>query len=122
MSRPGNSDTATGTGSAARTVAVPAARTPDRGDPRPRAGSDGVGALPLAGQPGHGGTAFLRILQARGADGHDGSMYELICPECGDRAELDYSEVVPRLQWLRGPRPIAQGLAAYHKHLGIPWA
>jgi hypothetical protein len=124
VSRPGNSDTAAGTGSAARPVALSASRPPDRGDPRLRTGSDAEYVVPLAGQPGHGRTAFLRIQPAGSVDGHDGcsGLYELICPDCGDRPDLDYAEVVPRLQWLRGPRPIAQGLAAYHKHLGISWA
>jgi hypothetical protein len=50
------------------------------------------------------------------------SVYELMCPDCGDHPDLDYLEVAPRLQRLRGPRTLAEGLAAYHKHLGIPWA
>ena len=49
-------------------------------------------------------------------------VYELICPNCGDHPDLDYLEVAPRLQRLRGPRTLEEGLAAYHKHLGIPWA
>jgi hypothetical protein len=48
-------------------------------------------------------------------------VFELICPSCGDHPDLDYSEVPPRLQWLRGPRPLEAALAAYHKHLGLPW-
>jgi hypothetical protein len=126
MSRPGNSDTATSTGPAARPAAVFAPSPPDRRGPRLRTGSDVASAVPLAGQPGHGSAAFLRIQPVRSVDGrvHDGcnGVYELICLDCGDHPDLDYSEVPPRLQWLRGPRPIAQGLAAYHKHLGIPWA
>ena len=82
--------------------------------------------VPLAGQPGHGGAAFLRNQPVRIVDGriHGGykGMYELICPNCGDDPDLDYLEVAPRLRWLRGPRPIAEGLAAYHQHLGKPWA
>jgi hypothetical protein len=31
---------------------------------------------------------------------------ELICPNCGDRQYLDYSEVSPQLQRLRGPRTL----------------
>jgi hypothetical protein len=45
-------------------------------------------------------------------------VYELICPSCGDHPDLDYLEVPPQLQWLRGPRTLEEGLAAYHKHLG----
>ena len=79
---------------------------------------------PLAGQPGHGSTAFLRSQPVRIVDGciqggYTG-VYELICPGCGDHPHLDYSEVPPRLQWLRGPRTLETTLAAYHKHLGLP--
>jgi hypothetical protein len=48
-------------------------------------------------------------------------VYELICPSCGDRPDLDFLEVPLWLQWLRGPRTLEEGLAAYHKHIGIPW-
>ena len=79
---------------------------------------------PFAGQPGHGSTAFLRSQPVRIVDGciqggYTG-VYELICPGCGDHPHLDYSEVPPRLQWLRGPRTLETTLAAYHKHLGLP--
>jgi hypothetical protein len=126
MSRPGNCGTATGTGPAARPAGVAAPRPHDRPDPRPRTGPGVASAVPLAGQPGHGGPAFLRNQPARSADdrvhgGYSG-VYELICPDCGDDPGLDYAQVAPRLQRLRGPRPIAQGLAAYHQHLGKPWA
>jgi hypothetical protein len=80
---------------------------------------------PLAGQPGHGSTAFVRSQPARIVDGrfHGGytGVYELICPNCGDHPYLDYSEVLPRLQRLRGPGTLAAVLAAYHEHLGLPW-
>lgn len=46
-------------------------------------------------------------------------MFELICLSCGDHPYQDYSEVPPRLQWLRGPRTLEGGLAAYEKHLGL---
>lgn len=77
---------------------------------------------PPAGQPGHGSTAFLRnqpvrIVDGRMEGGYTG-MYELICPSCGDHPYLDYSEVPPRLQRLRGPRTLEAVLAVYHEHLG----
>jgi hypothetical protein len=77
---------------------------------------------PLAGQPGHGSTAFVRnqpvrIVDGRMEGGYTG-VYELICPSCGDHPYLDYSEVPPRLQRLRGPRTLAAILAIYHEHLG----
>jgi hypothetical protein len=125
MSRPGNSDTATSTGPAVGPAAVSAPPPHDRRNPRLSTGS-AADAVPLAGQPGHGSAAFLRNQPVRSVDGrihaHYNGVYELICPHCGDDPDLDYSEVAPRLQWLRGPRSIAEGLAAYHQHLGKPWA
>jgi hypothetical protein len=54
-------------------------------------------------------------------DGHpDGgytSMFELVCCDCGDRPGLDYREVPPRLQQIRGPYPIAVGVEAYVEHI-----
>jgi hypothetical protein len=80
---------------------------------------------PPAGQPGHGSEAALRSQPVRIVDGRvEGgytSMYELICPSCGDHRELDYLEISPRLQELRGPYGLEAALAAFHKHQGIPW-
>jgi hypothetical protein len=78
-----------------------------------------------AGQPGHGGEAVLRrqpvrIVNGRVEGGYT-NMYEVICPSCGDHPYLDYSEISPRLQWLRGPYRLEVGLAVFHKHQGIPW-
>ena len=124
MSSPGAPDIVTGTGTASSPVAVSAPRPHDRRDPW-RTGSDVASAVLPAGQPGHGPTAVLRNQPARIAadriQGGYNDVYELICPSCGDRPDLDYLEVPPRLQWLRGPRTLEEGLAAYHKHIGIPW-
>jgi hypothetical protein len=49
----------------------------------------------------------------------EGGAFELICCECGDNPYLDYREVPPRLQQIRGPYTIAEGLAAYEQHLGL---
>ncbi len=80
---------------------------------------------PLAGQPGHGSEAVLRRRSARIVDrrfeGRYTDVFELICPSCGDHPHLDYYEVPPRLQRLRGPRSLGASLAAFHKHQGIPW-
>jgi len=116
----------TGTGPAVRPPAVSAPRPRDRRDLRLGTGSNGVYMGPLAGQPGHGSTAHLRRQPVRIVDGRaEGgytSMFELICPDCGDHPDLEYSEVPPRLQWLRGPRPLQAGLAAFHRHLGLAWS
>jgi hypothetical protein len=126
MSRPGNSDTAISTGPAARPAAVSAPCPHDRRDAWLRSRSDVASAVALPGQPGHGSAAFLRKQLVRIVDGriHGGcnGVYELICPNCGDSPDLDYLEVPPRLRWLRGPRTLEEGLAAYHGHLGLPWS
>ena len=115
----------TGTGTAARPGAVSAPRSRDRRDPWLRIEPSAPGAFPPAGQPGHGSTAVLRRQPARIVDGRSEGGYtgvfELICPSCGDHPYLDYSEVPPRLQRLRGPRALEHGLAAYHEHLGLAW-
>jgi hypothetical protein len=118
VSSPGDPDSVTGTGPAA--VSVP--RPHDRRDPWLRTGPNGDDTFPLAGQPGHGRTAFVRrqpvrIVDGRFEGGYTG-VFELICPACGDHPYLDYSEVAPRIQWLRGPRTLEAALVAYHKHLG----
>ena len=78
--------------------------------------------FPLVGQPGHGRTAFVRrqpvrIVDGRFEGGYTG-VFELICPGCGDNPYVDYSEVLPRLQLLRGPRTLQAALEAYDEHLG----
>ena len=51
-------------------------------------------------------------------DGGYTDVFELICPGCGDNPYLDYSEIPPWLQQIRGPYPLEAGLAAYENHLG----
>ena len=79
--------------------------------------------IPPAGHPGHGATASLRRQPARIVNGRfEGGyadVFEIICPDCGDRPYLDYSEVIPRLQSLRGPYTLEAGLAEYERHLGL---
>ena len=126
ISRPGNSDSATSTGPAARPTAISAPCSHDRRDAWLRSGSDVASAVALPGHPGHGSAAFLRKQLVRIVDGRIhgdcNGVYELICPNCGDHPDVDYSEVPQRLQRLRGLRTLVDGLAAYRKHLGIPWA
>ena len=123
MSSPGDPGSVTGAGPASRPAAVSVPRPHDRRDPWLRTGPNGDNALPLAGQPGHGRTAFVRRQPARIVDGRfEGGytgVFELICPACGDHPYLDYSEVPPRIQWLRGPRTLEAALVAYHKHVGL---
>jgi hypothetical protein len=113
--------TANGTPPPGRANPVPAADGPhDSRDPWLRPGSPGFQASPQAGQPGHGRTAVLRSQPVQVVGGRvEGGAFELICCECGDNPHLDYSQVSPRLQQLRGPYLIAEGLAAYERHLGL---
>jgi len=71
--------------------------------------------------PGAGWTAVLRRQPARIVEGRPEGGYtdafEVICCDCGDHPYLDYREVSPELQRIRGPYPIADGVAAYEKHL-----
>jgi hypothetical protein len=119
---PGDPGIATGTQPAAR-LAVRVPRTPHGPrDPWLRIAAEGAMTLPLASQPGHGRTATLRRQPVRIVDGRMEGGYtdafELICPSCGDHPYLDYSEVSPRLQQIRGPYTLEAGLAAYTGHLG----
>jgi hypothetical protein len=123
MSSPGDLDIETGTRPAFRPGTGAAPHSPrHRRDPWLRIGPEGVMTLPLAGQRGHGRMAFLRRQPVRivggRAEGGYTSKFELICPSCGDHPFLDYSEVLLRLQRLRGPRPLQAALASYDEHLG----
>ena len=77
--------------------------------------------VPAAGQPGHGITASLRrqpvrIVEGR-REGGNRDAFEVVCCDCGDHPYLDYREVSPGLQRVRGPYPIADGITAYVKHV-----
>jgi hypothetical protein len=45
--------------------------------------------------------------------------FEIICCRCGDDPDLDYSAVSPKLQVVRGPYPIAEGVRVYQAHLRV---
>ena len=73
-------------------------------------------------QPLHGWTTVLRRQPARIVEGQpEGytSAFEIICCDCGDDPGLDYSQVPPGLQRIRGPYPIADGIAAYETHVDL---
>jgi hypothetical protein len=74
-------------------------------------------------QPRHGWTTVLRRQPPRivggQAEGGYTSVFEIVCCDCGDHPDLDYGEVAPRLQRIRGPYPIADGIAAYEKHVKL---
>jgi hypothetical protein len=111
-----------GTGPGAHLAAVPELRLHERRDPWLRMGPMVGMTFPLVGQPGHGRTAFVRRQPARIVDGRVEGGYtgafELICPGCGDNPYVDYSEVPPQLQRLRGPHTLEAALEAYDQHLG----
>ena len=73
-----------------------------------------------SGQPGLGWTLVLRRQPTRIVDGRPQGGYsdafELICCDCGDDPDLDYHHVSVRLQQIRGPYPVAAGIAVYEKH------
>ena len=84
------------------------------------------------GEFGHGFGAILRryrpALIADGrAEGSHAAEFELICFDCGDDPGLDYSQVSPGLQRIRGPRTMETAWTAYERHLGLarltdkPW-
>ena len=79
--------------------------------------------MPLAPVDQNGETARsslrrqpVRIVEGRSEGGYT-SVFEVICCDCGDNPYLDYSEISPRLQRLRGPYTLREGLAAYEEHL-----
>ena len=59
-----------------------------------------------------------RIVEGRPEGGYT-NVFEIICCECGDHPYLDHSEVSPGLQRIRGPYPLADGVAAYEKHVEL---
>src|SRR5450631_2743371 len=88
------------------------------------------GGMTSLDQPGHGWTVVLRRQPARIVEGQPEGGYtdafEIICCDCGDHPDQDYREISPKLQLVRGPYPIADGVAAYdqhrrlHQQLGVP--
>jgi hypothetical protein len=74
-------------------------------------------------QPGHGWTVVLRrqpvrIVAGRPEGGYNDA-FEIVCCDCGDDPDLDYSEVPLELRQVRGPYSVADGIAAYLAHVGL---
>jgi hypothetical protein len=66
-------------------------------------------------------TPFLRrqpndIVDGRMRGGYTNA-FEVICPACGDLAEVEYRETPLRIQRLRGPYRLTQGVTAFVAHL-----
>jgi hypothetical protein len=74
-------------------------------------------------QPALGWTVVLRRQPVRivagQPEGGYADVFELVCCYCGDHPELDYRDVPPRLQRIRGPYLLAAGVAAYDRHLKL---
>lgn len=64
--------------------------------------------LVLRRQPAH-------LVEGRPEGGYTDA-YELICCACGDNPDLDYREVSPDLQRIRGPYRCSAGIEAYMQH------
>jgi hypothetical protein len=81
------------------------------------------GRMQTCDQPALGWTVVLRRQPARivegRAEGGYTDVFELICCYCGDHPDLDHRDVSPELQRIRGPYPIAVGVAAYEEHLEL---
>jgi hypothetical protein len=74
-------------------------------------------------QPGLGWTVVLRrqpvrIVEGRVQGGYTDA-WELVCCDCGDHPDLDYRDVSPTLQRIRGPYPFAAGVAGYEEHVNL---
>ncbi len=87
--------------------------------PEPNASHAGI---PPAGRYGHGIWACLRrqpvrMVRGRPQGGYT-DRYEVICPDCGDHPRVGYTEAEPRLQRVRGPYTLNEGLTAYERHIG----
>ena len=57
----------------------------------------------------------VRLVAGRPEGGYTDA-YELICCDCGDDPDLDYRDVSPGLQRIRGPYRFSAGIEAYGQH------
>jgi hypothetical protein len=44
------------------------------------------------------------------------NVYEIVCPGCGDLADVAHRDIPPRTQRILGPYLLAEGIAAYEAH------
>lgn len=58
----------------------------------------------------------VRMVEGRAEGGYTED-FEVVCCECGDDPYLDYREVSPELQRVRGPYPMPEGVTAYVEHV-----
>ena len=83
----------------------------------------GEAAARAGDQPALGWTVVLRRQPVRIVDGQveagQADAFEIICCDCGDHPDLDYCEVSPELQRIRGPYTIVAGVVAYREHLDL---
>jgi hypothetical protein len=49
-------------------------------------------------------------------EGSYADSYELICCDCGDDPDLDYRDISPDFQRIRGPYRLSAGIEAYGQH------
>jgi hypothetical protein len=57
----------------------------------------------------------VRLVEGRPEGGYTDA-YELICGDCGDDPDLDYRDVSPDFQRIRGPYRFSAGIEAYGQH------
>ena len=74
-------------------------------------------------EPGLGWTVVLRrqpvqLVEGRPEGGYTDD-YELVCCDCGDNPDLDYRDISPDLQRIRGPYKFPAGITAYGTHVRL---
>lgn len=74
-------------------------------------------------EPALGWTVVLRRQPIQLVDGLPeggySDAYELICCDCGDNPDLDYRDISPSLQRIRGPYLLSAGVVAYGQHVRL---
>ena len=57
----------------------------------------------------------VHLVEGRPEGGYT-DVYELVCCDCGDNPDLDYRDVSPDVQRIRGPYRFSAGIEAYGEH------